>query len=46
MTVILNCLQIFFSGFSYLTAVFLMLFGFGCLFRLFGVSERRVFRRR
>ncbi len=38
-TVILNCLPIFFSGNSYLTYVFLLLFAFGCLFRLIGVDR-------
>lgn len=37
--IILPCLEIFFVSFNYLTAVFLISFAFGCLFRLFGFKR-------
>ena len=38
--VILPCLMIFFNTYSYITAVFLMLYNFGLVFRLIGMSYK------
>lgn len=39
-TVILNCLPFFFSLDCYVVRVFLLIFAFGLVFRLFGGIER------